>query len=516
MKRLAVIQLLCVAGLLLLMSASAPGFPSVLKIADTTVDPQARTLDGGTYGYAINGLSFQQEALITYNGWQYVTYYNGSGHVCVARRQLSSNGFEIGSGGAVLQSMFSLSWVSSEWAIVELTDYTLSTTWDAHNVVTMGICPNDGTIHLSFDHHGDTLNYRVSDPGVVTNPESIEWDASLFNSLQNYLVSGQTIYNVTYPRFWQTPSGDIQMGYRVGGSGDGQWYMADYDGTTGLWDSPRQVTSNSGSYSDSIGSSSSRNAYINPLGYAPDGVLHATWTWRESAGGANHDIMYAYSDDGGITWYNNAGQVIADTSVGGVITQASPQVTVVTLDRAYGTMNQQSQAIDSQGRVHTVMFHCDLMVSNTWGTVGDRRYYHYWRDSQGNWIQNALSFDSGDVSSYVGSRPKLLIRENGDAFVIYQSWQSVNLNSTALYISEGDLVIQAATAANQWDDWQIVHVESGAFLSEAIVDVSRFQQGILSVVMQESPSWTGQSTAIRVLDFQLNDYMMISNNREIK
>ena len=48
------------------------GFPSVAKIGDTIVEPQAMSFVGDR----INGLSFQQDAVITYNGWQYVTYYN--------------------------------------------------------------------------------------------------------------------------------------------------------------------------------------------------------------------------------------------------------------------------------------------------------------------------------------------------------------------------------------------------------------------------------------------------------
>jgi hypothetical protein len=368
----------------------------------------------------------------------------------------------------------------------------------------MGICPNDGTIHLSFDHHGHSLHYRVSTPNLATDPTSFTWDASLFGPIHSDLISGDSISGVTYPRFWQTPSGDMQFGYRYGGSGDGDWYIVDYTGATGLWSNRRQIINRSGTYSDSLGSSDSRNAYMNPPGYSPNGNLHVTWTWRESAGGANHDIMSAYSDDNGVTWYNNSGIEIADTSIGEVITLDSPGVTMWTLDRAYQTMNQQAQAIDSNGHVHTVMFHCTSPVGTIWGTVGDRRYYHYWRDAAGTWHENQLYFNTSDVSSYVGQRPKLFISSNGDAYVIYQAWQSVSLSSTGLYVHDGDLVIQAATEANDWTDWQIIHVETGPFLSEALADPYRFEDGILSVVMQDSPFSNGQSTPLRVLDFQMN------------
>lgn len=508
---------------LLAMSVPTNGFPSVAKIGDTTVTPSAMTLTGGTYGYAINGLSFQQNPLVTHNGWQYITYYNAAGHVCVGRRQLPSG----------------------SWAILELTDYTIRTTGDAHNIISMGICPNDGTIHLSFDHHVHPLNYRISKTGVAANPEAFAWDASLFYPIRNYLEAGKPIPTVTYPRFWQTPGGDLQFSYRANSSGNGDIYMVDYTASTGLWSHGRQVINRYGSYTDSQGTSTVRNAYLNgPIGYGPDGKLHATWTWRE---GSNHDIMYAFSEDGGVTWYNNTpplqqiqihsanqmqslfnvlwtatglqtiGLATGNPSTQQLIRVDSQGVTVVDLDRYYGIMNQQAQAVDPDGRIHTVMFHCTPETYEgysyaQWGPVGARRYYHYWRDDKGVWQRNQLYFDAGNPSSYVGQRPKLFIRSNGDAFVIYQSWQNTSLTGTGVYVHDGDLTIQAATAASHWTDWQIIHVEPGPFVGEALADPYRFEDGVLSVMMQDSPSFNGQSTPLRVLDYQLNDEAIIYIN----
>jgi hypothetical protein len=496
-----------------LWTAVCGAFPSVSKIGDSTAAANAMTLGrGAPYGYAINGLSFQQEALLTFNGWQYITYYNGSRYVCVGRRPLPAG----------------------TWEVLTLTDYTLSTTTDAHNVVSMGICPNDGTIHLSFDHHGGVLHYRLSQPNAATEPASVTWNASLFGPVRNYLESGRSYSSVTYPRFWETPDGNLQFGYRIDSSGNGDWAIADYDAAGGLWSRTRKVISRAGTYTDSLGTSTVRNPYLNgPIGYGPDGTLHLTWCWRETAGGANHDILYSYSKDGGFTWYNNepprglrvgtgpeplqtifgltwvneglqvVGRSTGDSSTEELIFLDSPGIRVVTLDRYYGLMNQQAQAVDSQGRIHVVMFHCTPETYqgyswSTWGPEGARRYFHYWRDTQGTWYRNELP-------DYVGSRPKLFIRANGDAFVVYQSRRTVNLTDTGIYFTDGDLTIQAATAAGQWTDWQIIHVEPGYFIGEALVDPARFKQGVLSVMMQESPTTIGAATKLRVLDFQLND-----------
>jgi len=60
------------------------------------------------------------------------------------------------------------------WATFEFTDYSLSAD-DAHNTISIGICPGDGTLHLSFDHHSNNLHYRKSVAGFVTNPTTATW-----------------------------------------------------------------------------------------------------------------------------------------------------------------------------------------------------------------------------------------------------------------------------------------------------------------------------------------------------
>ncbi len=490
--------------------------PQVTKINDSVVDFQARTIDG-SYGQAINGLSFQQDAVATHNGWQYVAYYSDNCHVCIARRELPSG----------------------SWGIVELTDYTTCTN-DAHDVVSMGICPSDGTIHLAFDHHGSTLNYRVSEPNVATDPTAITWNDSIFGLERNYLEEGKRVSGLTYPRFWQTPDGNMQMGYRIGGSGDGDIILVDYDGETGQWHDTRQVISRVGIYTDLYGTSTGRNAYMNSFWHGPSGKLHATWCWRETAGGANHDIMYAFSNDGGYVWLNgqsNALRIFASTDgaesqtlltlnfgagednvVGRatgnpateeLITLDSPGVTAVDISRFYGLMNQQTQAVDSQGRIHVVMWHCsdesyEYAASNgywetrTWGHALARRYNHYWRDAIGQWHHY-------EMPCVAGSRPKLFIRQNGDAFLIYQSVRDPIALGYGLYFIDGDLTICAATAQTQWTDWQIIHVEPGLFLNEMLADPYRFEQEeILSVMVQESPQQAGLPTPLRILDFSLN------------
>jgi hypothetical protein len=463
------------------LSSMLFALPSIEKLSDSIVDVEALTIHG-PFGSAINGLAFQQEAVVGHNGYQYVGYYNGDRHVCLARRQLPAG----------------------IWERIEFSERYLDD--DAHEVMSIGICPKDGTIHMTNYHKGRRLQYRVSQKNAATNPSSVTWDASLFGPVRNNLENGKDVGSVTYPAFFQTPSGDMQMVYRVGGSGNGDWQMVDYCGTTHQWSNTRTFISRHGTFKDQYDTSTARCAYPNHYQYGPDGKLHVTWVWRETTQGANHDIMYSYSPDSGITWLNGGTSVIGQAP-DSPIRLDSPGVTVVIIPRKYGLMNTQAQAIDPQGRVHTVFWHCsddsfDYAArlgynphASGWGHPHARRYHHYWRDSNGVWQHHEMKW-------VAGSRPQLFIRPNGDAFLIYNAPNPQIENG--IYFNTGDLAIAAATAQSKWTDWKVIHAEPGPFLNEMHADRVRFKQDqILSIMVQESPAFSRQSTPLRIIDFTL-------------
>lgn len=433
---------------------------SVTRTGDSVVDPKALTIVGG-FGQTINGMSFQQSALITHQGRQYVAYYDANRWVCVARRALPQG----------------------DWEILRFTDYLFQSN-DAHNIISMGLCPKDGTIHLAFDHHGHPLHYRVSKKGVANAPDTTPWDASLFGPVLSEMEADKPI-KITYPRFWQTPDGGLQFCYRRGGSGNGDRMLVDYDPEQGCWTGTRQIDSGKGVWQ----SSDSRCSYPNGYDYGPYGELHVTWVWREGPNTANHDLMYAYSEDCGVTWKNNGGETIA-----GPPCVDTPGITVVPVSDQLGLMNTHGQAVDSKGRVHVVMWHCteaSLEAAGSapgkerFGPPEARRYHHYWRDQDGTWHHRELP-------GSVGSRPKILIDKNDNAYVIYGSDRKAPCT----------LNMVAATFASEWNDWRSVHVEEGPFFNEMLADVVRWkEEGVLSVMAQEPPSQPHAPSALHVIDF---------------
>ncbi len=436
----------------------------VHRIGVSMVDTAALTIDGA-YGQAINGKAFQQDALVSHRGWQYLAYYDAARRVCLARRKLPDG----------------------TWQILRFTDYDFTSN-DAHNTISLGISARDGTIHLAFDHHGDPLHYRVSRRSVASDPEGVEWVPSLFGPVTSELEQGRPV-RITYPRFVPTPDGSLQFSYRQGGSGDGDRMLVDYDPERGVWTGTRMIDSREGSYEDEAGVSDSRCSYPNGYDYGPRGRLHATLVWRESSEGANHDLVYVFSDDGGRTWRNNRGEPLA-----GPPRVDSPGITVVEIGRGLGLMNTHGQAVDSKGRIHAVMWHsteASLSAAGSapgrerWGPAEARRYHHYWRDLEGEWHH-------GELPGRSGGRPKLFFDARDNAVLIFGSERG----------AASDLMIAVATAATGWTDWRIAHTEPGPFVNEMLGDRIRWaEEGVLSIMVQDMPAEPHEPTPLSVLDF---------------
>ncbi|WP_428939737.1 BNR-4 repeat-containing protein [Fontivita pretiosa] len=484
--------LFAVAAPISLLGASPllAGQFSVIKTVDAVVDPSGYVAaSNAPYGRSMNGNSFAAETITTFNGYQYSGYWRyvgGSGQLAVARRAVGS----------------------STWESFTLGSSLVNGPNDAHNIVSLGINQIDGTIHLAYDMHGHTLRYRRSIVGAAGT--DVAWNSSLFSAPEtSQLQGGQSVVGVTYPMFIRTPTGELQLAFRVGGSGQGSWWIYDYSGATHAWSNGHQIDDGFiGVYTGTTSTNSaSRNSYPNGFTYDANGLLHSSFVWRESAtGAANHDINYVYSDDGGRTWRNNAAEVVGSQMLGMRFNLSSPGLIVRPMAENQTLMNQQGQAVDNSARFHAIMWHRDSAKPPTFNNVWEPQessYFHYWRDGVGNWHQNR-------IHGNVGSRPKIFFDEQDNAIAIYAvvsgGAQLSGGSGSNLYFSEGDLVIAAATKATNWTDWKVIHTEPGPFVSEAQADARLMAlDGRLSVIMQESPVGSlSQARAIRSLDYSID------------
>lgn len=110
---------------------------------------------------------------------------------------------------------------------------------DSHNTAAIGISTIDNTIHILYDMHAyresnlpnDFFNYSVSVANSAFVPDA-QFNLSIFNPKQNYLKLGQDYNRITYPMIHRANDGSLVARYRIGGSGNGDIFMAHYNGST--------------------------------------------------------------------------------------------------------------------------------------------------------------------------------------------------------------------------------------------------------------------------------------------
>lgn len=386
-----------------------------------------------SYGGYVNGESFQQDAIVSFGGYQYTAFWNTNRNIVLARRRLPTS-----PGGA-----------AGPWQKFDFTDYRLSAD-DAHNTISLGIAPGDGTLHLAFDHHGSTLHYRRSVVGLLTDPENVPWAAASFGAVTSALVGSTTVTLVTYPRFVTEPGGKkLLLSARIGESGSGDEHLWEYDTTTHAWTSL-------GEYIE--GTDASMNAYLHGLSYTRGGSrLHATWCWRDTPDPTtNHDLLYIYSDDHGRTWHNNAGDKVATT--GAVfVTRDTPGLSVWPIDQNRGLINQEHMAVDASGRVHVLLSHLpdgEPSTSNFTNARSRSQFFHYVRDTDGTWTRHSLG-----LRVIENFRGKLAISSTENVYAILP-----------------DLRIAGASPRDGYATWTLLDdTDSGRFFSDPLIDTARLE-----------------------------------------
>lgn len=430
-------------------------------LSESTVDEKALNFAEGPaakFSTTVNGRTHQQSPLVTFAGYQYATYFDSERRVCIARRKLPG----------------------TRWDVIRFDDHTIRSN-DSHNTAVIGICENDGTIHMAFDHHASKLNYRVSKIGAASDPDSATWNAQLFSKVTHTLGSVKPAERVTYPRFFPTPDGNLMLWYRGLTSANGDSFLEEYDGKKHAWslDLGKVIARDMGTFEVNGKTSEYRCAYMNSVSFAGR-RLHASWIWRdrfEKTKAANqHDLCYAYSDDKGRTWKNSAGELIARTGKE-FIHLNSPGLVVAKIPINSGLANQNTHFAYSDGSIHIALRHKVISESNV-VSENEGNYHHYWRDDQGRWKHASLPL--------TGQRPKIIGTKNKHLFLLFN-------DEDRLQIAHG--IPSSDRATWTWSEISLEHYQSIG--GEPLVDLGLWQQQqILSIYGQEIPE--------RIVTTQLN------------
>ena len=322
----------------------------------------AQSLSEVGLGYSrtsVNTTVFRQSSVVTAGDTQYIAYYDPDSYLIVGKRPIGS----------------------ANWTM-RRTQYT-GNCEDAHNVISIGV-DGDGYLHVSFDHHGQRLNYcRSVEPGSLELGEKIP-------------MTGLDEDNVTYPEFYTLENGDLLFAYRSGASGRGNLILNRYLTRVKQWarlhiDQPVIIDGEN-----------ERNAYWQ-LFVDKQGTIHVSWVWRETwLVETNHDLCYARSRDGGDTWEKSTGEKYALP-----ITAANAEY-AIRIPQGSELINQTGMTADDEGHPY---------IATYWREADSEvpQYRLVYRDSTGWHAQQVsrrttpFSLSGGGTKRIPIARPRLAI-----------------------------------------------------------------------------------------------------------
>ena len=303
----------------------------------------------------INTAIFRKNSVTSFNGLQYVAYYDSTFRVVIAKRTLGS----------------------TTWKIT-VTPFTGSTA-DAHNSISLAV-DGRGVLHLSWNNHNTPLKYAR---GI--RPGSLEFKEAT--------MIGNREQRATYPEFYNMPNGDLIFLYRNGASGSGNIILNRYDAKSGSW---TRVQDNL------IDGENKRNAYMQTA-VDSKGTIHISWVWRESPDVAsNHDLGYARSGDGGKTWEKSNGEKYP------LPINARTAEYIARIPQNSELINQTSMAADGNGNVYIATYWRDQNSA-----VPQYRLVYFdgstWRTSQVSNRTTAFTLSGGGTKRIPISRPQVLV-----------------------------------------------------------------------------------------------------------
>jgi hypothetical protein len=405
--------------------------------------PVISTVGEGWANNSVNAVVFRKNSLVTQGDTQYVAYYDAERYLVLGKRALGS----------------------TQWT-------TRRTPWqgnaaDAHNAISIMV-DGAGYLHVSWDHHNNPLRYARS-----VAPGSLELGAKL-------AMTGADENEVSYPEFHRLPNGNLLFFYRLGGSGRGDLIINRYDVATQRW---------TRLHTNLISGEGKRNGYWQAF-LDHRGTLHVSWVWRESPDVAsNHDMAYARSRDGGVTWERSDGTPYALP-----INAASAEY-ALRIPQNSELINQTSMAADSEGRPY---------IASYWRDAGSTvPQYHVIYHTGAAWQVRALDFRKtsftlgGQGTKRIPiARPQIMVGKAG-ALLVFRDEERGSKVSVA---SARDI------AGGAWQVQDLTASSVGAWEPSYDTELWR-RDGILSLFVQKVQQVDGEGqasvppSAVTVLDW---------------
>ncbi len=344
---------------------------SLLFLAGLTlaVFTQAQSLIPVSLGYSktsVNTAIFRADAIVTFQNTQFIAFYDEEEFLVLGKRNLNSTKWEL-----------------------KKSQYKGNCS-DAHNIISLMV-DGDGYLHVAFDHHGHPLKYCRS-----TTPLGLEVGELLSMTHTNE-------NNVTYPEFYKLSNGDLLFVYRDGASGRGNLVMNRYNLKDQAWSRIHDVL---------IDGENQRNAYWQ-IWVDSNDYIHISWVWRESwMVETNHDLCYAFSQDGGKTWLNSKKEVYT------LPINAENAEYIVSIPENSELINQTSMVADQWSNPYIATYWRDQ--------DSDRPQYRIvwfdgkkWNINQVYERKTSFTLSGGGTKRIPISRPKLVVNNNLDSIECY-------------------------------------------------------------------------------------------------
>jgi hypothetical protein len=254
-------------------------------------------------------------------------------------------------------------------------------------------------------------------------------------------MTGKQENKVTYPEFYRMPNGNLIFLYRDGESGNGSLVVNQYDIKTKTW---RQLQSNL------IDGEGQRNAYWQAC-VDTKGWIHISWVWRETPDVAsNHDLCYAFSKDGGVTWQKTNGEIYK------LPITASNAEYAFHIPQQSELINQTSMFADSDGHPY---------IATYWREEGATiPQYHLVYKTNNGWKKEVLDFRKTSFSlSGAGtkripiSRPQIIawkIKNHLSAALIFRDEERGNRVSATITSDLGK---------SKWSIMDLTHTSVGSW-----------------------------------------------------